>query len=238
MSSAPAAGAAAAAPAAGVRPPAGQAAGGVATPRHGRSLFLSPWLVGFSVFFAYPLVMERLPLVHELRPARARLAGSGSDNYRYLFGTDEQIWPAVRQHALADRGARAAAGAVRVRRGADADAREGGARLLPHRLLPARRSCRRSPRRSASSTCSTRPRARSTRSCGKLGIEGPLWFNDPDWSKPSLTLLGLWGVGNVDDHLPRRDPRRAAAPATSRRSSTAPGRCSGCAGSRCPRSAR
>ena len=32
---------------------------------------------------------------------------------------------------------------------------------------------------------------------GKIGIEGPLWFNDPSWSKPSLVLLALWGVGNT-----------------------------------------
>ncbi|WP_238005348.1 sugar ABC transporter permease [Dactylosporangium sp. AC04546] len=32
---------------------------------------------------------------------------------------------------------------------------------------------------------------------GHLGIDGPLWFNSPDWSKPSLVLLGLWGVGDV-----------------------------------------
>ena len=44
-----------------------------------------------------------------------------------------------------------------------------------------------------------------------VGIEGPLWFNDPGWSKPSLVLLGLWGWDD-DDHLPRRDPRCAAAP--------------------------
>jgi multiple sugar transport system permease protein len=31
----------------------------------------------------------------------------------------------------------------------------------------------------------------------KLGIQGPLWFQDPNWSKPSLVLLGLWGIGNV-----------------------------------------
>jgi multiple sugar transport system permease protein len=30
-----------------------------------------------------------------------------------------------------------------------------------------------------------------------LGIEGPLWFQSPGWSKPSLTILGLWGVGNI-----------------------------------------
>ena len=32
---------------------------------------------------------------------------------------------------------------------------------------------------------------------GWLGIEGPLWFNDPGWSKPSLVMLGLWGVGTT-----------------------------------------
>ncbi|MGZ4338172.1 MAG: carbohydrate ABC transporter permease, partial [Gaiellaceae bacterium] len=30
-----------------------------------------------------------------------------------------------------------------------------------------------------------------------LGIEGPLWFQSPSWSKPSLVLLGMWGVGNI-----------------------------------------
>ena len=32
---------------------------------------------------------------------------------------------------------------------------------------------------------------------GWVGIEGPLWFNDPGWSKPSLVMLGLWGVGTT-----------------------------------------
>jgi multiple sugar transport system permease protein len=31
----------------------------------------------------------------------------------------------------------------------------------------------------------------------KLGIQGPLWFDSPQWSKPSLVLLGLWGIGNT-----------------------------------------
>jgi multiple sugar transport system permease protein len=31
-----------------------------------------------------------------------------------------------------------------------------------------------------------------------LGVHNPpLWFNDPNWFKPSLTLLSLWGVGNT-----------------------------------------
>ncbi|GHJ44160.1 sugar ABC transporter permease [Catellatospora sp. TT07R-123] len=33
---------------------------------------------------------------------------------------------------------------------------------------------------------------------GHLGVsDPPLWFNDPDWSKPSLVLLALWGVGDL-----------------------------------------
>ena len=30
-----------------------------------------------------------------------------------------------------------------------------------------------------------------------LGIDGPLWFNSPAWAKPSLVLLGLWGIGDI-----------------------------------------
>jgi multiple sugar transport system permease protein len=32
---------------------------------------------------------------------------------------------------------------------------------------------------------------------GHLGLPQPGWFNDPMWSKPSLTLLALWGVGDL-----------------------------------------
>lgn len=30
-----------------------------------------------------------------------------------------------------------------------------------------------------------------------VGIQGPLWFNDAAWSKPSLVLLGVWVMGDV-----------------------------------------
>jgi len=30
-----------------------------------------------------------------------------------------------------------------------------------------------------------------------IGITGPLWFNSPAWAKPSLVLLGLWGIGDI-----------------------------------------
>ena len=56
---------------------------------------MSPWLVGFTVFFGYPLVMSvYLSFTHYdlLNPPR----WIGLANYRYLFGTDAQIWPAVK----------------------------------------------------------------------------------------------------------------------------------------------
>ncbi len=31
----------------------------------------------------------------------------------------------------------------------------------------------------------------------RLGIDGPNWMRDPAWSKPSLILLGLWGMGST-----------------------------------------
>lgn len=30
-----------------------------------------------------------------------------------------------------------------------------------------------------------------------FGVDGPGWFTDPNWSKPSLTVLALWGAGDV-----------------------------------------
>ncbi len=30
-----------------------------------------------------------------------------------------------------------------------------------------------------------------------VGIDGPGWFNDPNWAKPGLIVLGLWGMGSA-----------------------------------------
>jgi multiple sugar transport system permease protein len=32
---------------------------------------------------------------------------------------------------------------------------------------------------------------------GKVGVDGPLWFDSPEWAKPSLVLLGIWAVGDL-----------------------------------------
>jgi multiple sugar transport system permease protein len=157
--------------------------------------FLSPWLVGFSIFFGYPLVMSAyLSLTHYDLLSSPRWVGL--DNYRYLFGDDPQIWPAVYNTlwlivvsvpltvlfafgiALLLTRARHGAGVFRTVFYLPALVPPVAATLgFVYLLNP-----------------STGP---VNVILGWLGIDGPLWFNDPGWSKPSLVMLGLWGVGTI-----------------------------------------
>src|ERR687885_712057 len=57
--------------------------------------FMSPWILGFSVFFGYPLVMSAyLSFTHYDLLSSPRWIGLA--NYRYLFTVDQTVWPAVR----------------------------------------------------------------------------------------------------------------------------------------------
>ena len=157
--------------------------------------FLSPWLAGFAIFFGYPLVMTTyLSFFHYdlLNPPR----WVGLANYRYLFGQDAQIWPAVENTlvfiamsvplqvlfafgiAVLITRAKAGVGVFRTVFYLPALVPPVAATLgFVYLLNPA-----------------TGP---VNTILGWLGIEGPLWFNDPSWSKPSLVMLGLWGIGNT-----------------------------------------
>ena len=157
--------------------------------------FMSPWLVGFSVFVAYPLVATvYFSFTHYdlLSPAR----WIGLANYKYMFNEDQQIWPAVKNTlwlvvimvplkvmfafgvALMLTRARRGIGFFRAVFYLPALAPPVAATLgFVYLLNPA-----------------TGP---VNAVLGVVGIEGPLWFNDPSWSKPALTLLLLWGVGNT-----------------------------------------
>jgi multiple sugar transport system permease protein len=157
--------------------------------------FMSPWLVGFSVFVAYPLVATvYFSFTHYdlLSPAR----WIGLANYEYMFREDRQIWSAVKNTlwlvvitvplkvmfafgvALMLTRARRGIGFFRAVFYLPALAPPVAATLgFVYLLNPA-----------------TGP---VNAVLGLVGIEGPLWFNDPGWSKPALTLLLLWGVGNT-----------------------------------------
>jgi multiple sugar transport system permease protein len=156
---------------------------------------MSPWLVGFSVFFGYPIVMSVYLSFHHydlLSPPR----WVGLANYRYLFTIDPQVGTAVKNTlwmiavavplqvlfafgiALMLARARRGVGVFRTVFYLPALAPPVAATLgFVYILNPA-----------------TGP---VNTILGHLGINGPLWFQDPSWSKPSLVLLALWGVGNT-----------------------------------------
>jgi multiple sugar transport system permease protein len=156
---------------------------------------MSPWIVGFSVFFGYPLVMSAyLSFNHYdlLSPPR----WVGTANYHYMFHVDPQVWPAVRNTlwliafmvpaqvlfafgiALLVARARTGVGFFRTVFYLPALAPPVAATLGFVFLL--------NPSTGPVNTI-----------LGHLGVQGPLWFNSPSWSKPSLVLLAIWGVGNT-----------------------------------------
>ena len=158
-------------------------------------LLMSPWLVGFSVFFGYPLVMSAyLSLTHYdlLSPPR----WVGLANYRYLFTVDPQTWTAVKNTlwliaVLVPLQILSAFGLALML----ARARQGVGIFRTIFYLPAL----------APPVAATlgfvfilNPATGPVNTIlGHLGISGPLWFQDPHWAKPSLALLGIWGVGNT-----------------------------------------
>jgi multiple sugar transport system permease protein len=156
---------------------------------------MSPWLVGFSVFFGYPLVMSAWLSLHHydlLSPAR----WVGLANYRYLFETDAQVWPAVKNTlwliaVLVPLQVIFALGVALVL----ARARSGVGVFRTIFYLPAL-----TPPVAATLgfVYILNPATGPVNTIlGHLGIQGPLWFQDPAWAKPSLVILGLWGVGNT-----------------------------------------
>jgi multiple sugar transport system permease protein len=157
--------------------------------------FMSPWILGFSVFFGYPLVMSvYLSFTHYDLLSSPRWIGTA--NYRYLFHDDPQVWTAVKNTlwfiavAVPLQVLFAFGIAMMLAR-----ARRGGGIFRTIFYLPAL-----APPVAATLgfvyilNPATGP---VNVLLGHLGIQGPLWFHDPNWSKPALVALSLWGVGNT-----------------------------------------
>jgi multiple sugar transport system permease protein len=156
---------------------------------------LTPALLGMLVFFVYPLVatvyfsFTRFDLVSSPQ-------WIGLRNYRYFLHEDPMVWQSIRNTLYLTAimvptrilfGLACAGIVTTVKRGA------GVLRTLYY--LPAL----------APPVATTvafvflfNPATGPVNHVlGWVGINGPLWFNDPGWAKPGLVLLGLWGVGDV-----------------------------------------
>jgi multiple sugar transport system permease protein len=156
---------------------------------------MSPWIVGFTVFFGYPLIASvYLSFTHYDLLSHPRWVGTA--NYSFMLHHDPQIWNAVKNtlwlmafavplQVLFAFGV--AAMIVRAKAGA------GFFRTvfyLPTLAPPVAATLGfayiLNPATGPLNTI-----------LGWFGITGPLWFESPSWSKPSLVLLGLWGIGNA-----------------------------------------
>ena len=158
-------------------------------------LLMAPWLIGFSVFFGYPLVMSvYLSFTHYDLLSSPKWIGTA--NYRYLFTQDSQVGQAVKNTlwiiaVMVPLQVVFAFGVAMML----ARARRGAGFFRTIFYLPAL----------APPVAATlafvyilNPATGPVNILLKhLGIEGPLWFQSPTWSKPSLVLLGMWGVGNI-----------------------------------------
>jgi multiple sugar transport system permease protein len=158
-------------------------------------LLMSPWLVGFAIFFGYPLIYSfYLSFTHYDLLSSPRWIGFA--NYDFMFGGDQQIGPAVYNTlwmiaiAVPLQVLFAFSIALMITR-----AKLGVGLFRTVFYLPTM----------APAVAATlgfvflfNPATGPVNTIlERIGISGPLWFQSPSLAKPSLTLLGLWGIGNA-----------------------------------------
>lgn len=157
--------------------------------------FLSPWLIGFTVFFGYPLVATvYFSFMHYNQIETPTFVGLR--NWRYvfeqmpLFGPAlwNTLWLVVVMVAL-----RVVFGlgigllVTKVKSGVGFFRT---AFYLPYLAPPVAAT--------VAFVFLLNPGTGPVNDIlGNIGISAPNWFNDPTWAKPSLVLLSLWGIGDL-----------------------------------------
>ena len=157
--------------------------------------FLSPWLLGTGLFFLYPLATTAY-LSFTRYDGFVSPVWNGLDNWKFVFQDYPFFWPAMRNtlwFVVVLVTLRIISGLVlgmlviHVKRGhsvlrtifyAPFLAPPVAATLAFVFLL--------NPGTGPVNTI-----------LGHIGLSAPSWFNDPTWSKPALTLLAVWGVGDL-----------------------------------------
>ncbi|MFF0432096.1 carbohydrate ABC transporter permease [Streptomyces sp. NPDC004327] len=157
--------------------------------------FLSPWLVGFGVFFAYPLV-SAVYFSFTDYDGFAAPSFNGLANWTYVFQDYPLFWPALRNTlwlVVVMTACRVVFGlgvgllVTRIKTGA------GLFRTLfylPYLAPPVAATL--------AFVFLLNPGTGPVNSLlDAVGVPGPAWFNDAAWSKPALTMLAVWGVGDL-----------------------------------------
>ena len=157
--------------------------------------FMAPWLIGFAMFFAYPLVSTvYFSFTHydQINPPTF----VGMRNWIYVFTQYPQFLTALRNSVwlvLVMVTSRVVFGLgiglliTKVKTGA------GFFRTffyLPYLAPPVAATI-------AFAFLLNPGTGPVNQLLGSVGIQRPDWFNDPTWSKPALTMLALWGIGDL-----------------------------------------
>jgi len=158
--------------------------------------FMSPFLVGLALFVVYP-VLATLYYSFTNYQAGSYLPTQwvGLDNYRGLFSQSQVFWIAVRNTLwmvvfmvpLQTLWAIFVAWVLtRIKRGATF--------YRTIYFLPAMVPI---VATALAFIVMLNPVGPLNNILGHVGINGPGWFSDATWSKPSLVLMALWTVGNT-----------------------------------------
>jgi multiple sugar transport system permease protein len=156
-------------------------------------LFAAPWLIGFTVFFAYPVLASfyySLCSYDAIRPAQF----IGLENYRKLFFEDELFWKSLGNtlfmivFGLPVSLAASLIIAILLNQKLKGIAFYRTLFYLPS-ITPVVAT-------SILWLWLLNPEMGLINlGLEKIGISGPAWLTDPAWSKPALVLMGLWGAG-------------------------------------------
>lgn len=157
--------------------------------------FLSPWLIGFGVFFAYPLVSTvYFSLMKYDGFGTPVFRGLG--NWTYVFENYPLFWPALRNtlwlvvvmvtcRVLFGLGVGLLITRIKTGTGVFRTLF-----YLPYLAPPVAATL--------AFVFLLNPGTGPVNSVLEgLGMPVPGWFTDPAWSKPALTALALWGVGDL-----------------------------------------
>ncbi|MFD5564007.1 carbohydrate ABC transporter permease [Kitasatospora griseola] len=157
--------------------------------------FLSPWLIGFGVFFLYPLVSTVYFSFMHYDGFRAPTF-SGLRNWEYVLTTYPSFWTGLGNTlwlVVVMVGLRVVFGLgigmliTKVKSGAGFFRT---AFYLPYLAPPVAATM-------AFAFLLNPGTGPVNHLLGELGLPQPGWFNDPAWSKPALTLLAVWGIGDL-----------------------------------------
>ncbi|MEU4329768.1 carbohydrate ABC transporter permease [Nonomuraea dietziae] len=155
-------------------------------------LWLSPWIAGFSIFFAYPLASTVYFSFTNYNMFTLEFVGL--DNWRYLL-QDDRVWVSAKNTlwlvvfmvpAQVVFSIGVAQLLTKLKTGV------GFFRTLFYlpTLVPMVAG-------TVAFVFLLNPVGPVNQILSWAGVAGPDWFGDPSWSKPSLTALAVWGCGNT-----------------------------------------